>query len=450
MTWPAVLALLVLGLWLRAARLGSDPEPFFSNMDEYHYIWVGLGLLHDGRPTSWSYLPNNPHELIRAGLVRLYDTDVTLTCPAFDHPPLFSLLAGAVAELAGASPIELHTNLNTRVRLWEVDLGRVRVAALLLYACSHLLLWDLAARRIGRWGALLALLLYATASHIVLHGRLLLTENFTTPLFLLNLCLWERLRAGRLRESTFGAATVVLTAAALLSKVVAASQAAALLVLLAAGRRRAALYPVAGVAAGLAIYLSYALWQGWDAFLLTMGDQAGRFVGFTHLIRIFARQQVATVDDPNALMMLMWIALLAQALAGHRRGWPLAIAGLVYLAAYFFFSDAGAIFGWHLVPFYPFLCVALAALFMEVWRRLTPVGYVGFVVVLLPAALQGLVATAPETLGLVRYAYMFLTAGALLLPWWPGRWVPVVQRVLLATCLAGVLAAEAGRAFAIP
>lgn len=438
-----VLALLVLAIGLRAVDLGNAPAPL-ATTDEYHYAWAGLSLMTEGRPTAWSYLTGYHDTQALKGQVKALGTSWQIVTPAMDHPPLYSLLAGGFARLTGATPLRLTTNAGREVTIWNIDLARCRILSLILFAASFLLLYDLAARRCGFAVALVSLLLYGCVSHMVLHSRLLVTETFTTPLLLGGLCAWERYRRGEWGERLFAIVTILLIAAATLSKLVAASQAAAIcFLLLAEGRRRAAIYPILGVALGGAIYVLFGAWQDWHIFVKVMESQSARWHGFGMLEEIVLNPLLVHAPARSYPILIGWGAIFAVAV-GRRgtRGRQLIGAAAAYFLAFGFFVAVPAIYGWHLMPFHPFMALAIAIVFMEAYRRPGPIKNVAAVALLMPMALETVYLEHTAWGGVMRYVYLGIAAVVIGLPLLPKRPANTRQRVILIASLAALLVHE--------
>ncbi|MCE5230520.1 glycosyltransferase family 39 protein [bacterium] len=439
----AILSLLVFAVILRAFELGNVPAPL-ATADEYHYAWAGLSLLTEGRPTAWSYLGGYNNTPAHLGKVKLIGSSFPIVSPALDHPPLYSVIAGGWAWLMGARPMPLTTDTGHRVTIWQIDLARCRILSLILFAVSFLLLYDLAARRCGWFVAVVTLLIYSSVNHMALQSRLLVTETFTTPLLLGGLCAWERYRLGRWSERRFAIVTIVLIVAATLSKLVAVSQAAVIMfLLLMEGRRRAVIYPLLGVVMGAALYLAYGAWQGWDIFMKALDSQSARFHGFGMLPEVI-RTQLLVHDDTRLSypLMLGWIALFIIAVGRKgTRGRTLIAAAVAYLLAFGFFVAMPSIFGWHIIPFFPFHALAIAMIFAEAYRRPGPIINAAAIALFLPMALESIYAEHAGWLKAMRYAYLGIVAVVFGLPLLP-KYGNTIQRLLLIAALSCLLIHE--------
>ena len=387
--WVVLFLLLSVGALVRCHDLGAYPRRY-DTKDEFHYLWAGLSLLRDGRPTAWSELNGYGQSGIKTHILRLPDGgQFSLVTPALDHPPLFSLAAGLFARLTGAaSPLPgatLPSPPSAKTpQVWQVDFSVARLLAVILSAITLFLLFEITRHAFSFPTACLAALFYALTDHIVFHNRLLVTENLSTPLFLVNLLFLQGYVSGQRSRAAFAAVTISACAAALLCKVVAVSQAPAVLFLLVLDRKwRDLVFPIVGVLAGAALYMAYGWWQGWTLFTSVLASQAGRFYGFNAIVPLILRPCIVHTPNLSFVLLAGWIALFALA-AFHRRA-RLLSAALAYLLAFSYFASVPAVYGWHVIPFYPFLCMALAALIARMYRRRRPSEAALLILLLTPA-----------------------------------------------------------------
>lgn len=410
--WLLFLLLLAAALLVRHAGLGDAPSVHYPE-DEFYYAWTGISLLHGEPPTSWSWLKGydaQPGTVL--GNFSWDSHDFRFVRPALDHPPLFSLLAGGCAMLTNPHRTQVATKEGGRVALWEVDMARLRLLPLALFIATYALLFALAREAFNLPTAYFTLILYGFTAEIILGNRLVVTENLTVPLLLLNLLYLVRHLAGRASGRRLGVVTVLAVAAAVLCKVAAAAQAGVIIVLLLlAGRRRQVIYPLAGLALGLGLYLLYAAGQGWEVFLAVQRSQAGRFSGFNLLLPLLAPKHLMG-GEPAMLLIVGWLALFSGLLA--RRGSAILLAPLVYLAGHLFFASTAEFYYWHYMVYYPFLSLGLAALAGAAWREDDPRAFPLLALLLLPLAFQALYQGGYFS-GLLRPLYLAglcaLTAG---------------------------------------
>jgi hypothetical protein len=404
----ALLVLFVGSIFLRSASLGTYPAPRSTN-DEYHYLWVGLSLLDTGAPVSWSYqsVPQT-----RIAEVEWAPHPLVIVRPALDHPPLYSLLAGVVAKMTGAKPVNVPAKDGGTVQLYDVDMGGTRVLSILLYAVSFLLLFDLIRRAVDTNTALLTVGFFGIISHIVLHQRLLVTESLSTPIWLLSLWSVQRYVTGTASRRSMAITTAVCCALAVLCKLVTASQGAAVaFMLLMYGRRKETIYPAIGVAAGILVYVVYCALQSWPAFVGIMRAQSGRFDDFSALTKAFVASQLVHMQDVNSMLFAGWVCTLAALLSPN----PVRLLGVfgTYLGCFAFFASSSGIYGWHWMPVYPFLCLGLALVTLRVFTTAELFPSLLFLLLFVPFAGDVLISHMKPLTSLVRYGYLGVLGGML-------------------------------------
>ena len=127
--WLLVALILALGLFLRLHDYTQAPK-LADNQDELAWTWAGLSLLEDHSPTSWSYLLAYPH------VFAIPEPDNGQLLPGvhpwLDHPPLFAVLMGGYAWLAG----ERHFQ--------DVSVAVIRLPVIMLSLLTLLLGQDVA------------------------------------------------------------------------------------------------------------------------------------------------------------------------------------------------------------------------------------------------------------------------------------------------------------------
>ena len=335
-----LLALVVLAGALRLHLYDQIPYPN-ETADEYAYIWSGWSWLHEGRPTAWSQ-----KSAYDGAPVYLWNqTRYPMPTPWLDHPPLYSLVAGGAATLAGA-PEMLDAPL-WPARLVSVALGTLAVALLYLLARSAY----------GQTVAALAGLLFATIPTVVVASRLALAESLIVVLMLVALLATQSYLGGG-RGSGVGwlLLAILMTAAASLAKVPGLAVGASVALLLASARRwTPALLAVLAAVAGLVPYLAYGLLSDRKLFLAVLGDQGSRATGLEVLSRMLAGAAMPPVAWPDSWIAFLWLAL---AYATFRRDRLLAVATAPYLIFLVAAVEQNAPRVWYREPLYPYLCLA--------------------------------------------------------------------------------------------
>lgn len=167
--------ILLLGLYLRQYNLYTWPR-LGATFDEYAWTWLGMSLIQNQIPLSWSPQPQytNKKQIV------YQKANFILVKPYLEHPPLFGLVVGGYAMLTGVND------------MLQVDLSHIRGFALLLGVLSIFILFVFAAEIYDYKIGLLSAFLYSIIPTTVIGSRIVQNENFFIPLFLLSLYLITR------------------------------------------------------------------------------------------------------------------------------------------------------------------------------------------------------------------------------------------------------------------
>ena len=260
--WVPTLAgvLLIAGLALRLHGYTSYPR-FGANEDEVAWAWLGQSLWLYHWPASWSYLPEHLPVTAVATSQGVY---LPWVSPWLDHPPLFGLLVGGAALLAGE-----HTPA-------EVGPSAIRLVPILLSILSGWLLYVLAARHLGRATALVALAVFCLSPWMISASRLVESEWLLAPMLLGVLVLASH--RGRLPTALLLALCVLAPLVKVPGVIVGAAAAVALLT-----ERRWAVAPLAllGAPIGIGLFAAYGAAVDWHQFVLVWQAQAARHTNLT-------------------------------------------------------------------------------------------------------------------------------------------------------------------------
>jgi 4-amino-4-deoxy-L-arabinose transferase-like glycosyltransferase len=346
---------LILGLGLRLYHYTDAPQ-FHDNPDEVQFAWAGLSLLTNHVPQSWSFFPEYS---THTWLVTPNGFSYPLVKPWLDHPPVFALVTGGAAWLAGERQFA------------EVTAAAVRLPPIWLSATTVLLTYALARRLLGRGPAIAASLLLATAPGAVLFGRSVEPEALLAPLLLAAVLAAHRLL---LRDGGRGSLAVLIACCAVapMVKVPGVAIGGAIAVALAVNNRwRLGLVALAATMAGLLLFALYGAWQNWSLFVAVFQEQAAHRTGVMGAFEFIVEPEGLNRRFRDPWWLLGWIGIGAilwqrrRTMAADLIGWPV----VAYAAAMLVMTDQRvAFFGWYRIAVYPLVYLAAGYL---VWRVAT-------------------------------------------------------------------------------
>ncbi|MGA3184503.1 MAG: glycosyltransferase family 39 protein [Candidatus Dormibacteria bacterium] len=357
--WVPTLAgvLLIAGLALRLHGYVSYPR-FGANEDEVAWAWLGQSLWLYHWPASWSYLPEHLPVTAVATSQGVY---LPWVSPWLDHPPLFGLLVGGVALLAGE-----HTPA-------EVGPSAIRLVPILLSILSGWLLYVLAVRHVGRATALVGLAVFCLSPWMISASRLVESEWLLAPMLLGVLVLASH--RGRLPTALLLVLCVLAPLVKVPGIIVGAAGAVALLT-----ERRWVVAPLAllGAPIGIGLFAAYGAAVDWHQFLLVWQAQAARH---TTLVagRLFLFSSDAglwnfvPVDDPFWTVGMVGLALmLLRRPLGTESRIPLAFSGYALLMALTAGTEGAQYYDWYRFTVDPLVCIGVGDLVARNLPQLGP------------------------------------------------------------------------------
>jgi hypothetical protein len=340
-------ALLIAGLALRLHGYTSSPR-FGANEDEVAWAWLGQSLWLYHLPASWSYLPEHLPVTAVATSQGVY---LPWVSPWLDHPPLFGLLVGGTALLAGE-----HTPA-------EVGPSAIRLVPILLSITSGWLLYVLAARHLGRATALVALAVFCLSPWMISASRLVESEWLLAPMLLGVLVLASH--RGRLPTALLLALCVLAPLVKVPGVIVGAAAAVALLT-----ERRwvVALLALLGAPIGIGLFAAYGAAVDWHQFVLVWQVQATR-----HASLIAGRDFLFSSDaglwnfvplnDPFWTVGMIGLAvMLLRGPLGTESRIPLAFAGYALLMALTAGTEGAQYYDWYRFTVDPLVCIGVGDL----------------------------------------------------------------------------------------
>ena len=363
----ALLLILLLATFLRFHQY--DIVPFHNeSSDEYRISWLGWNLIHEGAPITWA-----PRD--RAPSRYWFGKPFTINDPVFYPQPLFPLIVGGAATLGGANN-----------SLFESSLSYIRLPSIALSVLTAFLVFILGRKLYDEKVALLATLLYATIPIIVVSGRMAKEENLMTPLFLLALLsILRYLDSGGPKYRNLAG---LMAGLALLAKPTGISLIAVILILLAYQGKWKDMIKVGIIFTGVSsLHLFYGWWYGWDGFVNKIGELGSAFVRKLDVgVMIIRESRITTRSFGDGWALWFWMGLIYLSTKKDRIIPTIVIVHLLGLAA--LIGARGVWDGWQRIPFYPFLCIAVAVFLYDLHKKPDLFRSIIFIIVAVMASLQ--------------------------------------------------------------
>ena len=343
MTKPKIITvvlILLLSLILRLHNYGLYPQRGATS-DEYTYAFLGISLLKDHVPVSWSVFPaykNIRHVTIR----KLY---FPIVWPYFDHPPLSGFLTGGLSLLVGQDSFE------------KVDLKTIRLVPIILSIFSSVLVFLIALHLYNYKTAAWALLIYSTTTMFVINGRIALSENVLTPIFLLSVYLFTLFE----KKISYGKAIIfgVLSGLAFWTKEVGIVVFISLFYLF--KNKGVSIKPFmifVGVSfLIISSYFLYGAYYDWELFLKIWSSQSSREIGPQTLHMLFTNSIIVNKPYMDGWYFFGFLSIF-YSLVDFRKNRLMAVPALFYLLLLIFSLTRHGEMGWYAIPLFPFMAIA--------------------------------------------------------------------------------------------
>ena len=359
---------MLLGNRLRQFSYSQVPAPG-EVADEYAYGWLGLSLIENQYPISWSLLPFYPDKSFeKINVDGLYDLDPNrvpfpIVKPWFDHPPLFGLLVGGYSYLKGVRDFKDASVILLRRPMLKIAL----LTTLLIYILGS----ELFNKQVG----FLSAFLYSIIPSSVISSRLALMENALIPAFLISLILACKYQKQR-RKMLWIMAVAVAGVALLIKLSAIAIGITLLLIVLYIGSKdkRFMLKSLfLSIAAFMIIYIIYGLLIDPKTFFDIFLANTHRFYGAGAEIVLQAVGQYRITTSKfltDGWLLSGWISALILLFSGWKKDKGITFLGLAlgsYLAVFILFGSES--YGWYKFPFFPFLIIALAKILVEIYHK---------------------------------------------------------------------------------
>lgn len=344
--------ILLLGLVLRQNNLYTWPR-LGATFDEYAWTWLGISLIQNHVPQSWSYHPQYKQKK----LIVYQKANFVLVKPYLEHPPVFGLVAGAYALSNGIKD------------MYHLDLEHIRGLALILGVLSIFILYIFAAEVYDYKIGLISALIYATVPTIVIGSRIVQNENFFIPLFLSSLFLISRFL--KTKKSIYRNIAAIVCGILALSKVPWLSAAVAIVLIFLLLKRYKDLFNfLAIVIAIFTLFIAYGAYFDLNLFIDLWKLQLTRYdLAFNSLFALFTSPYIVDRFLIDGWIYFGWFAIFLLALKDLKKNYMVLLPFIAYLAVFIFAIPNEPSHGWYRYPFYPFLITSIALFIKEYFNK---------------------------------------------------------------------------------
>lgn len=344
--------ILILGLVLRQDKIFTWPR-LGATFDEYAWTWLGINLIQNGIPSSWSRLPayTNQKSII------YQKTPFVISTPYLEHPPLFGLVAGGYALLSGVK------------NMYQVDPQHIRGLALILGVLSIFILYIFAAENYDYKIGLASAFVYAIVPTVAVGSRIVQNENFFIPFFLLSLYLISRYL--KTKQTRYRNLSAVICGLLSLAKVPWLAAALAIVFILSYFRRyKDALKFLAIVLPIFLLFFVYGIYFDANVFFGLLQFQLQRYdLTFNSIFALFTSPYLVDRLTVDGWIYFGWFALILLAVKNFRKNFMVILPFLAYFAVFIFAIPNEPSHGWYRYPFYPFLIVSIALFLKEYFNK---------------------------------------------------------------------------------
>lgn len=353
-TFIILAAILLIGLVLRVHNYSNSPR-LGATMDEFAWTWLGVNLIQEGAPKSWSSHPqyeNSEREhLIYKGAA------FWIVKPYLEHPPFFGIVAGSFALLNGAD------------NMYDIDIGRIRPLAIILGVMSIGVLFLLVKEVYDKETAFLASLIYAVIPTVAIGSRIVQNENFFIPGFLTALLF--TIKYVKTKNKIFIVLVSVLCGLLLISKIpwIAASV-AVISILIYFKKYKESVIVFGTVLAFFLGYIAYGYFFDWDLFVSLWKLQLQRYdLTFNSVYAIFKDPFLIDRHFIDGWIYFGWISFFLFLTKDIKKNIVIVLSLFAYLGIFIFAIPNEPGHGWYKYPFYPFLAISLAIFIKEYFNK---------------------------------------------------------------------------------
>jgi 4-amino-4-deoxy-L-arabinose transferase-like glycosyltransferase len=350
----SLIGILLLGGYVRFVNYATWPREG-ATFDEYAWPWIGISILSEGTPRSWS-----PHGQYADATPVIYrEAPFRIVQPYLEHPPLFGLISGSYAMLRGAEGL-----FDTRV----VNPTELRKLALLFGMLSIVGVFSFTKEVYSTRIALVSALLYATIPSIAVGSRLLQNENFMIPVWLFVLYGLKRYISTKYNGWLWF--VILLSSLMVLAKIpwfVIGGSCCALLVY--HNKWKQSFMVGFGMLGALGLFLLWGWYWNWEVFVALWQLQLTRYdIGLTTIRTLITMPFLTDRLYADGWIYGGWIAISVIATHVKKHIWILT-PFISYLLVYTWAIPGEQAQGWYRYPFYPFLTIALGYVLMQLYRK---------------------------------------------------------------------------------
>jgi 4-amino-4-deoxy-L-arabinose transferase-like glycosyltransferase len=345
----ALAFILLMAAFLRFHQYNVVPF-HIETADEFNNGWIGWNIIHRGMPSGWSWAPPYSGRPIRYW----FGNPFRIAEPAFHPSPLFPIIVGIAASLGGAR------------HAFEVSLTYLRLPPIILTVLTTLLVFVLSKKLYNEKVALLASLLYATIPIVVVSGRLTKEENLLAFLFLLaTLSTLKYLDTPKQPRYLYLAA--IVAGLSFLTKPTGLCVVGVVSILLAYHRKWKEIARVVPICLGIvSLYFIYGWWYDWDLFISVFKYNTSLFTRMDVGIRFLQESKIVEKWIGGGWVIWLWLSTIYMSVKKDR---VIPIAAIVYLLTLSISVNANLVYGWYMIPLYPFLCIAGGLFLYDLFRK---------------------------------------------------------------------------------
>ena len=344
--------ILILGLYLRSYNLNTWPR-LGATFDEYAWTWLGINLIQNKIPISWS-----PHPQYENKKAIIYQkTHFVLVKPDLEHPPFFGLVAGSYALINGAKD------------MFDIDISRIRGLALILGVLSIFILYIFAAEVYGYKIGLLSSFIYATIPTIVIGSRIVENENFFIPFFLLSLFLI--IKFVKTKNPWFRNICALVCGLLILAKIPWIAAAIGIILILLYFKKYKDILKFLSIVVPISlVFPAYGIYFDSKLFFDLMSFQIQRYdLTFNSFFALFTSPYLVDRFLIDGWIYFGWIAIFILSLKDFKKNIFVLLPFLAYFILFVFAIPNEPQHGWYRYPFYPFLIISLSLFIINYFNK---------------------------------------------------------------------------------